>query len=126
MDTTMNRTARSGEGKGGRRRDGAPRAGESRHNSVFHDAARLVRDIETLIVDVEKLAERIVDAANSEISQLRRMAPAAAIAMFAGGCAALWFATRRSRMRARSRRQESDALTRWEGEGGAAGHQGQR
>ena len=43
------------------------------------------------------------------------MALAAAIAMVVGGCAAAWFAYRRSR----SRHEELSALTRWEDEGGA-------
>jgi hypothetical protein len=43
------------------------------------------------------------------------VALAAAMAMVAGGCAAVWFALRRSR----SRGEESAALTRWEDEGGA-------
>ena len=44
----------------------------------------------------------------------RRVAVVATISMMAGGCAALWFAARRSR----SRRDASAALSRWEGEGG--------
>ena len=44
----------------------------------------------------------------------RRVAVVATISVIAGGCAALWFAARRSR----SRRDESVELSRWEGEGG--------
>jgi hypothetical protein len=46
---------------------------------------------------------------------LHSLALAAAIAMVAGGCAAAWFAYRRSR----SRHEELAALTRWEDEGGS-------
>jgi|HubBroStandDraft_5_1064220.scaffolds.fasta_scaffold526435_2 hypothetical protein len=46
---------------------------------------------------------------------LQSAALAAAIALVAGGCAAAWFAYRRSRLR----REELAALTRWEDEGGA-------
>lgn len=46
---------------------------------------------------------------------LHSVAFAAAIAIVAGGCAAAWFAYRRSR----SRHEELAALTRWEDEGGA-------
>jgi hypothetical protein len=46
---------------------------------------------------------------------LQNAALAAAIALVAGGCAAAWFAYRRSR----ARREELSALTRWEDEGGA-------
>jgi hypothetical protein len=46
---------------------------------------------------------------------LQNAALAAAIALIAGGCAAAWFAYRRSRVR----REELAALTRWEDEGGA-------
>jgi hypothetical protein len=44
----------------------------------------------------------------------RRVAIVATVSVIAGGCAALWFAARRTR----SRRDESAALSRWEGEGG--------
>jgi hypothetical protein len=44
----------------------------------------------------------------------RRVAVVATISVIAGGCAALWLAARR----ARSRRDETAALSRWEGEGG--------
>jgi hypothetical protein len=53
-----------------------------------------------------------------ERGALHSVAVAAAIAMVAGGCAAAWFAFRRSR----SRREELDALTRWEDEGGSTAH----
>ena len=47
-----------------------------------------------------------------------RIAIVAAIAVIAGGCAALWVAARR----ARTRHDESAALARWEGEGGPPYH----
>jgi len=113
----MNPTGRLNESRRASRHNGAPRARDSRSDSVFHDAANLILDIEKLIVDVERLADQIAEAADTEIARLGNLAPAALISMLAGGCAAVWFATRRSR----SRREESAALTRWEDEGGAPG-----
>jgi ElaB/YqjD/DUF883 family membrane-anchored ribosome-binding protein len=65
MDETMHGPAHSGKGEGARRRNGSPRA-EKLRQRADSDA------FDELILDVEMLANRLVDTADTELARLRR------------------------------------------------------
>jgi ElaB/YqjD/DUF883 family membrane-anchored ribosome-binding protein len=64
MDATKNQAGHKGKGEQTHRHNGTPRAAHSRQHSD-PDV------VEALILDVEMLAERLVDTADAEIARLR-------------------------------------------------------
>jgi ElaB/YqjD/DUF883 family membrane-anchored ribosome-binding protein len=64
MDETMNQAGPLGKGEGTRHRNGSPRAEGFRH-LANSDA------VDELILDVEMLADRLVDTADTELARLR-------------------------------------------------------